>query len=173
MLCSVPGLVLFAAGWGAVLVKRVHSDRASPLGLRASMIGFGLFVLGLWLGAAGFMLISGEVLPAFASATIGVANAVGWFFITSKATLPKDLPTPTDGSLPVDPASAASQEGERLPSTSKSASRGGRQLKDRNSWFDPLWLLFPNTVASLVIGLVVPFVALVLVLALGLAGLLK
>jgi hypothetical protein len=40
-------------------------------------------------------------------------------------------------------------------------------------WFDPLWLFFPNTLAVLVMGLVLPFVLVILVLVLGFAGLLR
>jgi hypothetical protein len=73
LICGVPGLAVAALGQLLVWARFFQSRRKSPVGLRLTLAGFGLFDLGLVGGAAVVALVSGVWAVALAVIVIG-----GW-----------------------------------------------------------------------------------------------
>jgi hypothetical protein len=69
LLCAVPGLIVGAIGQIVVFARFFRGRRTSPLGLRLTMAGFGLFTLGAF-GAVVVAAFAGGLWPLAVAATV-------------------------------------------------------------------------------------------------------
>jgi hypothetical protein len=73
LLCGVPGLTVWAIGQALLLGRFVRGRRKSPVGLRLSLAGFGLTLLG-WFGAVVATALALGLWPLAAAVTV----VFGW-----------------------------------------------------------------------------------------------
>jgi Flp pilus assembly protein TadB len=73
LLCGVPGLIVWAIGVILVFARAFPGRRKSPLGLRLTLAGIGLAVLG-WIVAVVVAALAVDLWPV----AVVVVVAVGW-----------------------------------------------------------------------------------------------
>jgi hypothetical protein len=73
LLCGVPGLIVWAIGQLLVFARLFRGGSKSPLGLRLTMAGLGLFLLGMF-GAIVVAALAGGLWPLALAVTV----LLGW-----------------------------------------------------------------------------------------------
>ncbi len=100
LICGLPGLAMAATGQLLVLARVLQNRTKSPVGLRLTMAGFGVFGLGLIGAAAVVALLSGLWPVALAVIAVGGCQPILFFWWATRPRVVAESPRQLERTFP-------------------------------------------------------------------------